>query len=213
MNVLVLGATGLIGSHLISRLALAGRPVVAVSRGDDRPSLLPITWVAMDISRATRPDDWLPLLRDVSAVVNCAGTLQDAPGDSTKGVHDTGITALCRACEFAGVTRVVHLSAIGVERQASRFSETKLSGDRAVMASQLDWVILRPSVVIGRGAYGGSALLRGLAALPIVPTLKQAGPLQLVHLDDLIETIMFCLRPDAPSRQVFELVGPRPWTF
>jgi uncharacterized protein YbjT (DUF2867 family) len=213
MKILVLGATGLIGSHLVARLATADHQVVAVSRGHEHPGLLPITHVRMDISRAVRPDDWLPLLHDVSAVVNCAGTLQDAPGDSTKGVHDTGIAALIKACETAGVRRMVHLSAIGVERQASRFSETKLAGDRALMASQLDWIILRPSVVVGRAAYGGSALMRGLAALPIIPSLKQAGPLQLVHLDDVIDTIVFCLKPDAPSRQVFELAGPRTWTF
>src|SRR4051794_27831035 len=140
MKILVLGATGLIGSHLVARLATADHQVVAVSRGHERPGLLPITHVRMDISHAVQPDDWLPLLRDVSAVVNCAGTLQDAPGDSTKGVHDTGIAALIKACETAGVRRMVHLSAIGVERQASRFSETKLAGDRALMASQLDWI-------------------------------------------------------------------------
>ena len=42
-------------------------------------------------------------------------------------------------------------------------------GDEALEATSLDWVILRPSVVVGRQAYGGSALFRGLAALPLLP--------------------------------------------
>jgi hypothetical protein len=46
----------------------------------------------------------------------------------------------------------------------SSFSETKGAGDAALAASSLEWFILRPSVVIGRPAYGGSALIRGLAA-------------------------------------------------
>lgn len=63
-------------------------------------------------------------------------------------------------------------------------------------------MILRPSVVIGRPAYGGSALMRGLAALPVQPVLANTGPLQPVWLDDVVQTIVFFLHPDAPSRQV-----------
>ena len=70
------------------------------------------------------------------------------------------------------------------------------------MARNLDWVILRPSVVVGRQAYGGSALFRGLAALPILPRLAGTGPLQIVQLDDLVRTVLFFLQPDAPSRLV-----------
>jgi hypothetical protein len=81
------------------------------------------------------------------------------------------------------------------------------------MERNLDWVILRPSVVIGRAAYGGSALMRGLAAAPVVPVMPGTGPLQIVHLDDVVDAVMFFLKPDAPVRQTFEVVGPRTWTF
>ena len=52
----------------------------------------------------------------VDAIVNCAGTLQDAPGDSTAGVHHKGVASLIAACEKMGVRRFIHLSAIGVDR-------------------------------------------------------------------------------------------------
>jgi DoxX-like family len=74
-------------------------------------------------------------------------------------------------------------------------------------------VILRPSVVFGRNAFGGAALLRGLAALPVLPVPDQAAPLQVVHIDDVLDTILFFLRPDAPARVTLELVGPHPWRF
>ena len=135
------------------------------------------------------------------------------PASSAQGVHDTGIAALFAACERSGVRRVVHLSALGVEREASAFSRTKHAGDRALMARDLDWVILRPSLVIGRSAYGGSALMRGVAALPVLPVLPATGPLQPVWLDDVVETVAFCLGPQTPSRVIIELVGPRRWTF
>jgi uncharacterized protein YbjT (DUF2867 family) len=104
----------------------------------------------------------------------------------------------------AGVRRVVRLSAVGVDRETpTEFSRTKLAGDNALMERDLDWVILRPSVVIGHAAYGGSALIRGLAALPVQPVMAGTGPLQIVALDDVVDTVVFFLRPDAPSRQVF----------
>ncbi len=107
--------------------------------------------------------------------------------------------------------RVVHLSALGVERGATGFSRSKRAGDRALMESGLDWVILRPSVVAGRNAFGAAALLRGLAALPVLPVPEQAGPLQVVHLDDLLDTVLFFLKPGAPAQLVLDVVGPHAW--
>jgi hypothetical protein len=109
---------------------------------------------------------------------------------------------------------VIHLSAIGVERGAlSEFSGTKLTGDEALMACDLDWVILRPSVVLGRPAFGGSALFRGLAGLPILPLPAGTGPLQVVRLEDLIETVALFLREDAPSRIALDVAGPERLSF
>ena len=176
--------------------------------------LSPVEWISLDVSRATAIENWLAPLSGVDAVVNCAGTLQDSPRDSTYGVHVAGISALFGACERSGVRRIVHLSAIGVDREAhTAFSRTKRAGEDELMSRDLNWVILRPSVVIGRPAYGGSALLRGLAALPVLPLMPDAGALQLVHLDDLVDTIVFFLQPESPSRRALEIVGPRRWTL
>ena len=214
MRVLVLGASGFIGSALCSRLAADGHAVLGLNRSPRRDGCKRFVSITFDIARALRPEQWRALLTDVSAVVNCAGTLQDAPGESVRGVHETGIAALVSACEAAGIRRLVHLSAIGVDRATpTPFSQTKLQGDRAVMASSLDWVILRPSVVVGRNAYGGSALLRGLAALPVLPVLPDSGLLQLVHLDDVVETIVYFVTPQAPAHCVLDLAGPRQWEF
>ncbi|HYD06230.1 MAG TPA: NAD(P)H-binding protein, partial [Reyranella sp.] len=164
MTVMIVGATGFIGSAVAHGLAQAGAQVVGVSRGRPRTAL-PMRHVALDIARAVEPGAWTPLLAGIDAVVYCAGTLQDSPGESLRAVHETGPAALFAACARAGVRRVVHLSALGVERSATPFSGSKRAGDRALMDSDLDWVILRPSVVIGADAFGGAALLRGLAAL------------------------------------------------
>src|SRR3954454_24900009 len=214
MRVLLTGATGLIGSAVLARLRADGHETVAVARGSVGHLPLASRCATMDIARATRPGDWLPHLAGVDAVVNCAGVLQDSPRDSTAGVHIHGMAALLAACEQAGVRRVVHLSAIGVDRDApTAFSRTKFEADKALMARNLDWVILRPSVVVGRAAYGGSALFRGLAALPVLPVVADAGPLQVVQLDDLTRTVLFFLRLEAPARKAIEIAGPEQLAF
>src|SRR3954468_13019164 len=119
MRVLVIGATGLIGSAVVARLLDAGVEVRALARRTERArrSQPDADWVSLDIARATRPEDWRSCLAGIDAVVNCAGILQDSSSDSTRGVHADGIAALFAACERAGIRRVVHLSAIGVDRE------------------------------------------------------------------------------------------------
>ena len=210
LAILLIGATGLIGSAVAARLARDGAEVVGVARslGPEARRLPVARWVELDLRNVRGPDDWLPHLAGIDAVVNCAGALQDSGRDSTAAVHRVAPAALWRACEEAGVRRVIQLSAMGVDRgAASRFSATKAEGDAALEASGLDWVILRPSVVVGRQAYGGSALFRGVAALPVLPRTPEAGPLDIVQLDDVAETVARMLAPGAPSRVALELAG------
>ena len=216
MRVLLTGATGLIGSAVFARLRDDGHEVVAVTRALDAAALRldAGSFIRLDMGKATGPDRWMPHLVGIEAVVNCAGVLQDSPRDSVAGVHVEGAAALFAACQRSGVRRVIQVSAIGIDRQTpTPFSRTKLAGDEALMALDLDWVILRPSVVVGRAAYGGSALFRGMAALPIVPLFPNTGPLQIVQLADVAQTIALLLAPDAPKRCVLELAGPEQLTF
>jgi uncharacterized protein YbjT (DUF2867 family) len=137
--------------------------------------------------------------------------LQDSASEKTREVHAVAAAALFAACERAGVRRVIHLSAIGVDRERpSSFSASKHAGDQALMASDLDWIILRPSVVLGRRVFGASALFRGLAALPVLPLMPDTGRLQVVQLDEVVATVSFFLDPASPSRLSLELAGPEP---
>jgi len=210
MKVFVTGATGLIGSAVCARLAADGHEVTAMSRAEGVGAQFTARRVArLDMAKALKPEDWLPHIEGHDAVVNCVGALQDSPRENVAAVHAAGAAALFAACERLGIRRVIHFSAIGVDKaQPSAFSRTKLEGDRALMDRDLDWVILRPSVVLGGAVYGASALFRGLAALPWLPLMRNTGELQVVALDDVAATVAFFVAPSAPSRLQLELAGP-----
>ena len=96
MKIAVIGGTGLIGSAIVARLSSRGHSVFSLSR-----SVHPADpqAIKVDLSQATSPSYWLPHLNGMEAVVNCAGVLQDSPGDSTSMVHDQGVANLFAACE------------------------------------------------------------------------------------------------------------------
>jgi uncharacterized protein YbjT (DUF2867 family) len=214
--VLLVGASGLIGSAVAAALHREGYRVRAIVRGAG-PTTRRVRadeLVTLDLRSVVRPDDWGPYVDGVSTVVNCAGVLQDSSRDSTSAVHAASPSALYRACSRSGVRRVIHISALGVDRkQCTPFSATKHEIEQELRASDLEWIILRPSVVLGRPAYGGSALFRGLASLPVLPRMPDAGRLSVVQLDDVVETVIRLLRPDAPFRIAIDLAGPEALAF
>lgn len=165
MRVLIVGAYGLVGGYVTARLSGEGHEVIAVGRDVSAAKRrFPLAqWARVDLGR-TSAAEWRQLLDGVSAVVNCAGALQDSPRDNLQAVHVDGLATLVAACSAAGVRRFVQISAAGVERGQGRFGQTKTQADEALRASDLEWVILRPGLVLAPAAYGGSALLRGLAA-------------------------------------------------
>ncbi|MBY3158445.1 SDR family oxidoreductase [Rhizobium laguerreae] len=214
MKILVTGAAGLVGSAVCTRLATAGHDVIRAVRPGKQPVGDLGTRVEVDLAQALDPSDWHHHLEGIDAVVNCAGALQDGMTHNMAGVHAQGPRALFRACEQSGVRRIIHFSAIGVDReQPSAFSRTKLSGDMALKETDLDWVILRPAVILGEAAFGSSALFRGLAVLPFLPLMPSTGKLQVVQLDDVAETVVRLIDKAAPSKLSLEIVGPQQLAF
>jgi uncharacterized protein YbjT (DUF2867 family) len=208
MRVLVTGANGFIGAHVVSALNGAGCETIGIVRPGSKLLAQPGTsTVAIDMDDVNA-SAWSEALESVDCVVNTAGAFADGVGQSTR-VHDRGVEVLIRACEKSGVRRFIHFSALGVDDQLTTFSRTKHAGDQALMASRLDWIILRPSIVLGGPPAGGSALIRGLAALPYLPVDQAQGPIDAVMLDDVIETVLVLATTQTPGCRVLELAGPQ----
>jgi len=213
-TILVIGAYGLIGSAIVRRLTRAGHPVRGLGRSAARGRrLLPgIDWVEGDLRAMTAPEDWSAALDGIGAVVNAAGALQDGLRDNLRAVHDRAIRALVAACAGRGVKRFVQISAVGAAPGASsEFFRSKARGDRAVRESGLEWTILRPGLVIGPDATGGTALLRGLAAFPLVqPLVLGDAPVQTVALGDVARAACLAAEGKLPPGTEADLVTPEP---
>lgn len=166
MRVLVLGGYGFIGEAICRALHAAGHAVTGLGRDTARAARrMPfIEWRRADLRDLTAPAAWAPLLAGIDAVVNAAGALQDGAGDDLAAVQANAMSALYEAA-IATRPLVVQISARTDGPGADiPFLATKRRADEALRASGLPHVILRPALVIGRNAHGGTALIRALAA-------------------------------------------------
>jgi uncharacterized protein YbjT (DUF2867 family) len=204
VRVLVIGAQGFIGRHVVQALEDAGHNV---ARGVRHPTSE--SEVCTDFGRMRQPQQWVSALRGVDAVVNAAGIFRERSAAQFTDVHDAGPRALFAACESAGVRRVVQVSALGADADArSAFHLSKRSADSDLAARSLDWVIVYPSLVFGPGGQSARQFA-ALASMPVVPLpgdgLQRVQP---VHVHDLAAAIV-SLTEGAASRSRIEAVGPR----
>jgi len=128
----------------------------------------------------------------VDVVVNCLGVLQDGPGSDTNAVHRDFVARLIQAIAGSGrAIRLVHISIPGTaEADRTAFATTKREAERLIAASGIPHAILRSGFVVAPSAYGGSAMLRALAAFPLeLPAKEMATPFQPVAVEDIAATI------------------------
>ena len=213
MRVLVTGAYGLIGSAVLARLHTDGHELIGGGRtvGEARRRFPYAQWIEADYARLTTAHAWLPLLSGIDAVVNCVGVLQDGARDDTREVQVEATCALFDACVQEKIRRVVHISAIGAELAGpTEFSRTKAVADAYLAGLDLTAVILRPGLVLGPAVHGGTAILRGLAGMPLVtPLIAGDSCMLIVSADDVAATVAFALTRDAPAKAVWDVAHPQ----
>jgi uncharacterized protein YbjT (DUF2867 family) len=220
-KILVLGASGLIGRFVTDDLRLRGFQVFGVARQfspSQRQSAadLELPVMSMDTAGLMR----LIRERDVDVVVNCLGVLQDGPGSDTGAVHRDFVARLLAAIRDSGrPVRLVHLSIPGAANEdRTAFSQTKREAERLIAASGAAYAILRPGFIVAPAAYGGSAMLRALAAFPLqLPADESATPFQPVAVEDITATIASLADRDiddlATRAVIWDLMQPQPVTL
>ena len=202
MNILLTGAGGFIGSNIARALIAAGHRVRPASRRD-----------GVDFCRMQEMADWLPHLDGIDAVINSVGIIGETGTQRFAALHSAAPTALFRACAHAGVRRVLQISALGADETAfSAYHLSKRAADDRLRSLDLDWFVLRPSLVYGHGGRSAALFMR-LAALPLIPVFGDGQQnLQPVHISDVVATVLHSLAA-TKARQTLDIVGPETITF
>jgi uncharacterized protein YbjT (DUF2867 family) len=191
-HIAILGGSGLIGHALALDLARSGFAVRAHARRFTAPQMSAFGERAVQSPLMSLSEDALAkLLGDADIVINCVGVLQDGPGGSTDTVHRAFAATLATVCARDPKRLLLHASVPGDPlADATAYSLSKRDAERAIAASGAPFVILRPGFVIAPAAYGGSALVRALAALPFrLPKREADAPFAGVAIEDICETV------------------------
>jgi uncharacterized protein YbjT (DUF2867 family)/2-polyprenyl-3-methyl-5-hydroxy-6-metoxy-1,4-benzoquinol methylase len=202
----VTGGSGFLGGHVIPLLLARGYEVSALARSAGaaaRVAELGATPVTGDL--------------DDAASIEAAFTTSGA--DALVNLASLGFgqaPAIVKAAAAAGLDRGVFVSSTAIFTTLDVPSKARrTAGEDVVTASDLDWTVIRPTMIYG--APGDRNLSRLLSILPKVPVLPVPGGgtrlQQPVHVDDLAVAIVNALENPATIHQAYNVAGPEAITF
>jgi NADH dehydrogenase len=206
VKVLVTGATGFIGPHIVQALVDAGHTVRVLEREPGKSSALPSQEAVQ--GDMTDPESLRRAVEGVEVVVHLVAMLT-GKREEFERVMEQGTRDLVAAAQEAGVRRFVLMSAIGADdKDLVPYYHAKWEQEQTVKASGLEHVIFRPSFVFGRGR-GALLQFSQIAKLPVTPII---GPgtqrIQPIWVDDVAAYFLAGVeRPEAANR-TFEIGGP-----
>ena len=231
MRVLVTGATGFLGGHLIEEMSKGPHvPVCAHRQGSDTKRIdeLGLEKVVFDL---TDRDSILQALRNVDAVVHLAAYYTfTGKKEMYEKVNVKGTDDLLKACQETGVKRFLYCSsteAMGpIESPPGdedsplnpqyEYGRSKARAEELVRTSDLDWTILRPSGIYGPSnvddvAYFFITSFKGFASKFIIGSGKNF--IQFVHVKDVVQGFVKALDRPASIRGTYIITQARPYTY
>lgn len=214
----VFGGSGFIGRYVVKRLAAQGHIVRVAGRNTEAAKpLMTMGRVGQVVPLYVSLGNQAAVERAVEGadmVVNLVGILAEQRAGDFQRIQADGPAQIARAAAAAGVVRMVQVSAIGADASSpSMYARTKAAGEAGVRASLPGATILRPSLVFGAedqffNRFGAMAM-----TLPVMPVIQGDSKFQPVYVGDVADAVVAGLmRPDTVG-QIYELGGPRVWTF
>jgi NADH dehydrogenase len=215
MRVLILGGTGFVGRALLCRLSQSGHQLtVLVRRSERHRDLLLIPNVKL-VETVNFSDLFLRKhIKGQDAVINLIGILHERGKATFEQAHVCLARKLVAACSVEGVTRLLHMSALGATIDApSAYLRSKAEAQALVHGSGLDVTSFAPSVIFGRGDHFVSTFQHMLSVLPIMGVVCPKAKLTPVWVDDVVEVIARTLLDKSSIGQHYELCGSRTYAM
>lgn len=217
--VTIFGGSGFVGRHLVRALAKDGwRIRVAVRRPDLAGHLQPLGAVgqihAVQANLRYR-DSVARAVQGADAVVNLVGILAEGGRQKFASVQAQGARVVAEEAAKAGITNLVHLSAIGADAASeSDYARTKGLGEAAVRAAVPSAVILRPSIIFGPEDRFFNRFANLARFTPVLPLIGGGETkFQPVYVGDVADAARAALNGRAKSGATYELGGPETRSF
>lgn len=217
--VTVFGGSGFIGRHIVRALARRGWRIRVASR---RPELAfhlqPLGGVgqihAVQANLRHR-DSIRQAVHDSAAVVNLVGLLRESGLQSFDSIHVGGAEAISEAVKEAGITTLVHLSAIGADpSHDSAYARTKAAGEVAIRSAVPEAIVFRPSIVFGPEDQFFNRFAEMARFTPALPLIGGGTTrFQPVFVGDVAEAVAIAVENGATPATTYELGGPVIATF
>jgi len=202
----VTGGTGFVGSHFIE-LALAQSHQLRALTRRPQPERAGITWVegALDT-----PDSLTVLVQGADAVLHIAGVINAPDREGFAAGNIEGTRALIAATEAAGIRRFVQVSSLTArEPDLSLYGWSKAEADKLLIASNLDWTIVRPPAIFGPRDQEMLELFK-LAKRHVVPLPPAGGRMSVIAVGELIRLLLALPTSNALIREIVEPDDGRP---
>lgn len=213
--ILVTGATGFVGSHLVKRMRQEGQKVRAVVRTPAKAQAL------KDLGVEVVPGDISDLASLEAAahgcerVIHLVGIIQEGRGFTFRSVHVEGTRNILDAGKKAGVRHFMYQSALGTRPNAkSRYHQTKWEAEELVRRCGIHFTILRPSLIYGPGDLFTIRLAEMIKLSPVLPVIGSGrSKIQPIFIDDVVSCIAKIVTSDSFLNETYEIGGPEELTY
>ena len=218
--VTVIGGTGFVGRSIVNRLLRAGYDVQVLARhARDCKSLFPSTASAgrllLKNADITQPKTLVGAFDDSFAVINLVGILYEKGRQRFSTIHTQCAERIAKMAKEAGVSRFIHLSALGADQaKSSRYAESKATGETAILSAFPEAVILSPSVIFGPNDNFINQFNQMASFSPALPLIGGGNTkFQPVYVEDVSEAVVKSLKHDEVKGKTLQLGGPNIYSF
>lgn len=209
--VTVFGGGGFVGRYVVQALCAAGARVRVAVR-DTRGAVIVkplgnLGQVSLCAADITKPATVANALVGADMAVNLVGSF-----DNLDAIQRVGAANVAQAAAKAGVTALVHMSAIGADANSeAEYGRSKAGGEAAVRAAFPGASILRPSIIFGREDQFINRFAGLIRMLPVVPVIGADTKFQPVFVGDVARAVVAALQ--GPGGQTLELGGPQTFSM